>query len=662
MSYSNLIFNNSEEEPVLGVQNTAIGNPRTPPVIVTYNNTQIHTITGPVPKITISHSTSNDSNDLPEYIRTTIQLEGKIVKMVPTSGAFSGVMAAMSGLQNTFTACPMSDLIITCDSNILFHASGSILKDLNFQPSNDNWTKTADYSITLESLSVIPYGNKSYSSGPKSVTNKVDRWSVEQIDDIFFTDTSISMAGRSEYEWSNPILNSPPPNINSSSSSISSSSSTLGIKTIPQFRVTHTVSAKGLPIYPTSTTTYENAPDGSVVTTTSLEHAPCSTNSLTQMCVKNAREWVTTQINLGATSGYMPYLNMPNAQFYNHIRSVNIDLSTYEITDTWLAMNENIPYIDNYTIESSIDENMVKTVRVVGNIVGLHPVSSSGIKNDLLINIEPGKPLTPYVKKPDGSAITYNKLDSEIITTTTSEPSPGNTLPTFTTTSAGTQGSILTTSNKYGHALAGWTHDIKPYLYRRACLVINTHDRTIDYINATNITSAPANHIYAKDRLLSPIPYSITEGHDPRKGTISYSAEYRNSFKIISGVISENIDISYDVPRDEVATIAVPGRALGPILSRTGRSASRKTININVVVLPPRNLSEAYLNQTTCPLYTGGFIYTTIKNIIQANRPGGISYVQSDNESWSPSQGRYSRSVQWIYQGCSISTNYITGN
>ena len=225
--------------------------------------------------------------------------------------------------------------------------------------------------------------------------------------------------------------------------------------------------------------------------------------------------------------------------------------------------------------------------------------------------------------------------------------------------------------DKYNNALSGWLYDIKPHLYRRACLVMNSVDRTLQYTNPALSNQPPNNPIYSRERPLSTIPSTMNEGHDPRKGTINYSVEYRNNLRIISGVISENIDVQYDVPHDEVATITVPGRALGPILARTGRSASRKTINISVVVMPPTGVNGTLLSSRECPVYTGGSVYKTIQDIILGNKPfvgsplinsrntNGIVYTQADNESWSPSQGRYSRNVQWIYQACNIGKDYM---
>lgn len=639
MAYSNLILSASSSDQPITFSSQAISSPN---VQVKWNNSGIHIFSGPVPLVDIGHTVNNGSNDLPESITTSIRLQGKIVRhsnsgdnagLIPPHGGISGIIGAARELKQLFSNCPYGVLSIVCDDNTLFAASGAIVKDINFSQSDDNWTKTADYDISLESISPI---SGSYEPEPP-VTNKTDRWSIEQIDDSFYTDIDQDISHQAS-EYSNPVLGAtytnriPGQNVGGGNTT----SSLLRVVNLPQFRITHSVSARGIP--PATGSGCLNL----------LE--------VNRLCLINAKSWVNKQLgrsfqNSSATSGLMPYIaHLPSSTFFfNHIRSVNIDLTTYEVTDSFLAMPTGIPYTETYTLESSTDENFTKTVRVVGNIAGLHPLNT-GLFSTNGLDLDPSGAIEVSNLLSEPSAINnpFVRLDDN---TLSQRPN--------------------IKSNQYHNALSGWLYDIKPHLYRRACLPMNTPDRSLNYTNPALSNRPPENPIYSKERPLSPIPNSITEGHDPRKGTISYSAEYRNNLRIISGVISENIDINFDVPHDEVATISVPGRALGPILARTGRSASRKTLNISVVVVPPTGLSGTLLNNTECPMYTGGNVYKTIQDIIGGNKPftgsplissrntNGIVYVQSDSEQWSPSNGRYSRNVQWIYQACDISKDYM---
>jgi hypothetical protein len=648
MVYSNLILG-TDNNTAFNTQNFLAQADDPNKVIVQYNGSGIHNITGPVPLIDISNNINNGTNDLPESVTSSIKLQGKIVRndpvmnpsLIPPTGGISGILGAITTLKKLFTDCPYGTLKVLCGTTELYVASGVIVKDINFSQTGDNWVKTADFDISMEST--IPISG-SYAPDPPT-TNKTDKWTIEQVDDSFYTNITHNISHQAA-EYSNPVLgatfSSQIPAQNVGGGNVGSSS--IKIINLPQFRVTHSVSAKGL--VPTTGASCTNIAD------------------INKLCLDNAKDWVNKQLSrsvqLGTPtpSGFMPFIaHLPTSTyFFNHIRSVNIDLTTYEVTDSWMAMPSGIPYTETYTLETSVAEDFTKSVRVVGNIAGLHPIHTGLISDGLDLDINNKIDTTGLMTSPSSIISNYNNLDQNAT----------NILGQNIDTGGG-----VIKDNKYHNALSGWLYDIKPHLYRRACIVMNTPDRTLDYINPALTTQPPENPIYSRERPLSTIPSNITEGHDPRKGTISYSAEYKNSFKIISGVISETIDINYDVPHDEVATIAVPGRALGPILSRTGRSASRKTMNISVVVVPPLNLPGTLLHRPECPLYTGGNVYRTINDLIYGNKPftgssligsrntNGIVYTQSDSEQWSPSQGRYSRNVQWIYQACSINKDYM---
>lgn len=641
MVYSNLILNSNDTTKFNSQSFTAQAEDPNK-VIVQYNGTGIHSITGPVPLIDISNVINNGTNDLPESITSSISLDGKIVRndpvlnvgLIPPTGGISGILGAINTLKKLFTECPYGTLKVLCGDRELYAASGVLVKDINFTQTGDNWVKTADFNISLEST--VPISG-SYEPDPPT-TNKNDRWTIEQIDDSFYTNIAHDISHQ-RAEYSNPVLGAtyesqiPPQNVGGGNATRSS----IKIVNLPQFRITHSVSARGL--VPTTGTSCTNIAD------------------INKLCLDNAKAWVNKQlaksVKIGSTtaSGILPFMaHLPTSTyFFNHIRSVNIDLTTYEVTDSWLAMPSGIPYTETYTLETSTADDFTKSVRVVGNIMGLHPIHTGLVGNGLDFDIGDKIDVTGLMTSPSSITSNYNNLDSQ------STNIPGGNIK----------------NNQYHNALSGWLYDIKPHLYRRACIVMNTPDRTLNYINPALSNQPPQNPIYSRERPLSTIPSSVTEGHDPRKGTISYSAEYRNTFKIISGVISENIDINYDVPHDDVATIPVPGRVLGPILSRTGRSASRKTMNISVVVMPPLDINGTLLYRPECPLYTGGNVYKTINDLIYGNKPftgssligsrntNGIVYTQTDNEQWNPSQGRYSRNVQWIYQACSINKDYM---
>ena len=110
-------------------------------------------------------------------------------------------------------------------------------------------------------------------------------------------------------------------------------------------------------------------------------------------------------------------------------------------------MPSGIPYTETYSIESSTNEDLTKNVRVVGNIVGLHPVATGLINNGL--DIQPNSSIDTSVSltKPATINSSFSRLDDNA---TSTQP---NIKP-----------------DKYNNALSGWLYDIKPHLYRRAWL------------------------------------------------------------------------------------------------------------------------------------------------------------------------------------------------
>ena len=670
MVYSNLLLSNN-------MTSQAAGGGSDSKIQVLWNGSGLHKYAGPVPFVDISSSINSNSNGIPESVTTSINIEGKIVRysnlsdnsaLTPPTGGISGIIGAIEQIKKLFEEKPYGTFEIKCDSNTLYSASGVVIKSTNFNKTGNNWITTADYTIALETTKSLSTGNKS-----EYVTDRSISWNVEQIEDASYTDMSMSLSQKAEY--SNPVLGATDTNhvpaTNIGGTSVYNGS--VGVRSVPQFRITRRVSARGL-VPPNSSGTGGN-----------------DLVSLNALCIRYAKDWVNEQLASGIVSNGSynyndPYVNVPfynssapssGTWLYNHVRSVSIDRTTYEVSDTWLAMPSGIPYTETYSLECSSGEDYIKTVRVVGNIVGLNIAHDDILRGNsgILPSGTTGSSVTPSSNIPHKIDLSYSissrptestnykKLDDSNANGQSSSPSTFN-------SSAGSSSNIY--PNKYQNALSGWLYDIKPYLYKRACIAINTPDRSLDYVTPDGTTPRPLNNpIYSKESLLGVNPVNVTEGHDPRKGTISYSVEYNNKFVIITGVVSENIDISYDVPHDSVSEVFVPGRALGPILARTGRSAMRKTININVVVVPPTGLSGTLLRDSACPLWTGGTVYSQIKQIINGNKPytgsalitrsndNGIVYTQNDTEQWNPSQGRYSRNVSWVYQQCDITKTYL---
>jgi hypothetical protein len=301
----------------------------------------------------------------------------------------------------------------------------------------------------------------------------------------------------------------------------------------------------------------------------------------------------------------------------------------------------------------------MKTVRVQGQIRGLN--------------------ITPFAVMSGSSSYTIPDASGKINLSGGTQLLPTSTMPTHPVLDLMSSNSTVTSTypNKYQNALSGWIYDIKPYAYRRASLAMRSPDRAGNtYTNPANVRTPPNNPFYCEENLLNPNPTSTTEGHDPRKGTISYSVEYTNKLNLISGVLSENISINDTGPTDVFGESFIIGRRLGPILqSLNAKTSARKDVSIDVTVVPPSSAATLTMKAPGCPLYIGGSIYTAIDSLIIALSPFGAQtstyfgnvrgvqpgqvFVSQDNQTWNPSDGRYSRSVSWVYQQCNNSRNYL---
>lgn len=634
-----------------------------PKIVVEYNGTAIHTITGPVPVVNIGYNVTSDENNLPESLTTNITLTGKILRK-PEDGnmprvdsdknmpGFSGIMAGVSGLQNLFSECPYGTITFKCDTHTLYQMSGLRLTNLDFQNTEDNWTQTADYSISLETTESLISDDET----DKYVTDRSDSWNIEPLDDAVYANFDKTV--QSKIENSNPKLGIPS-SFGKTNTNTTTETNTLKIINIPQFRITRRLSAKGL-VPPVDPICKQNNNDN-------------ENEDVRSRLYVLAKAWVENMskkaFNRSSSNSSSPYFANPfdqNLFAFNHNRTINIDIfnGTYETNDTWLAMPSGVPYTETYTIESSTGSDFIKTVRVAGNIVGLSITDQNLMTNSGVLPsgsgdagiIDAQLTLGAYnVNGQTPASISYNTLDA--ITSAGSIVPPSQTIE----------------NNRYENALNAWVNHIKPFLYRRASLVLNSEDRTLEYSKpfAVEPPEPPNNPIYSKEALLSTIPISTSEGHDPRKGTISYNYEYNNKLMVISGIISENINVSYDNSIDSTNETVVLGRPIGPIVQRVGRSLPRKTISVDIAIPPITAIDQISLNSPQCPLYRKNYIFQTVEKIIEAHRPyspskflnepiynEGLVYTSNDTEQWSPTAGTYSRSVSWLYQPTNISQDF----
>jgi len=201
-----------------------------------------------------------------------------------------------------------------------------------------------------------------------------------------------------------------------------------------------------------------------------------------------------------------------------------------------------------------------------------------------------------------------------------------------TRTYGSSPGSFTITETKYA-AASGYYQIIKPWIPYRVSTIGAT-------VNPT--------------RSFNGIPLSVSVGHNLNQGQITYSYVYDDRpSNAITGALTEIITINDNNPNDVFAVISVMGRRLGPVLQ-----------DVNTITNPTRDISIECLcapitATTASTLRTPpNNVRTDVQTLLcgfQAELTGAYSQVfkQNDTESWSPRDGRYSRSVSFIFQDCS---------
>lgn len=647
---------------IINAQSTGAG----PAVKVLFNGSGVHTVGGPTPFVDISTSVEANSVGIPEAITTKITLTGKIVRPQTDTPTGSGISHVVSGIKRLIETIFRPDIIgefkIECGTTspaTIYSASGVRVVGVDVTKTNDNWIQTADYTVVLE-------GYKSAISG-YSVKGMVDSWSIESLEDYTYSNFAINNISQKQ-EYHNPNLKPVAPSAGAPQPGGSqsgggggmspSANASLNVISIPQFKVSRTVGAVGIP------------------SGTGMASGLLNTSYL------NAKRWVEDRLAIslqtvgsnkppsgiislsGTPSGGTIAPNLATGYLYNHMRNTNFSITEgrYEVVDNWLAMPTGIGHIEDYSIEMQTDDKYIHTVSVKGEIRGLSFAGSSLGNNNTHVT---------------GQKINAPTIGGSFGTLSHKGPD------TDSTSSVNT-----IAANKYQNALSGWIYDVKPYLYRRASVAMNTADRTVGYIPPYNMggagaQSAPNNPVYCKHGLLNIIPVSTSESHNTRKGTISYSYDFNNKFTIISGVISENVSIEDTGPTDVVGEAFVLGRALGPVLQNLGtKTSAKKQVTVEVTVVPPSSLKGFFLQNNDCPLWTGGAVYNTIKTIIEGLKPFGDRptaffgspnqgrsggplnaqgqvFVSNDSQSWDPTNGRFVKTVTWTYQQCTNARNWL---
>ncbi len=633
---SNILNDDSSYAGILSGPSTGTGSGSsyTPSVQIIYNGTGLHQICGTTPMITLGHTFNRTEAGMLLSVTNKINLSGKIYDRQSSSTGIDYVLGKEKDLKNLFFNCPINTLEVKCgctgnnNGTLVVAFTGVRALSISTENSQDFLTKSIGYTIDLESVETSGSNNGAH------VVSASDTWNIEPVaDDYIYETFALAISTRPEYH--NPYGGNP-------SATSPQTHSSLQVNQIPQYKISRKLSARGV-----------------------LYESTCGTGSGYHNACLSAKHWVAERLATpwqanNASGIYFggdftaAAMTTNNLFLYNHIRATSFSVTegSYEVNDTWLAMPTGITHIEDYTIDVSTDEKFVKTVKVNGTIKGLRIAPTALVKDSA--NLMPSG---------DGKLAlsTYNQL--------------GQTGTVGYSMDSGT--STTNRANRYENALMGWHSGVKPFLYRRASSALNAPRYTNTYVPSSYSRTTPLNNpTYSKDSLLNVIPWSTSEAHDPRKGIITYGYEFNNKFTMISGVISESINIDDTGPTDVVAEVFVIGRRLGPILqSLSAKTSAKRSVNIDITVMPVTGIDQYFMTNANCPMFTGGNAYNTIEKILEGlkpfgNRdasvgftartpPNGQVYQTENSQSWNPTEGRYTRKAAWVYQQCNNDKLYL---
>ena len=604
---------------------------------------QVGTDEAPSPLVSITKNFIQNDIGITTAVEDTVNVEGYIIATGVSTGAGPSVfLAKASGLEAHLLSNPIAALEIKCgpegSENVLYKLDSARATDLALNKSENNWTQYLTYNMTFIGVN----SGLITGVGQAPVRNTIDSWSIEPVSDLVNFE-HITMNARIK-------------------TSDGSASKDVHEYNFPKFKVTHTVAANGI---------RDNRTD--------LKGGEDVEKAYAQ-ALENAGKWVSGRLdaaeNQDGNRSVAPRADEDPNRKYDFVRSVNFDMNTalYQVVDSWTSMPSGSLFTEEYTLEVSTNEKYQKTIRVNGNIQGAIGASSTYIVQ--------GIPLTP------SGDVQLASLGGSGVAAIT-----GDVLVPHTGKTDGWESITTTGNSRFDNASIAWhgsasngggaSNDggIKNLLYWRASTALNASKAGIyteDFIPSNyNRLSVTNNPINSKEALLNPIPISTSETLDPKKGSISYSYEFSNKLSAISGAISESVTVNDTGPTDVLAEVFVLGRQLGPVLQNLGsKTTTTRDISIDLTVMPPTGFNGFFMTQAACPLYKGGTIYNLVSAMVSGLRPfgprdasvfpGGTRdaltrgqvFVRRDDESWNPSEGRYSRSISWAYQQCNTSIDW----
>jgi hypothetical protein len=135
------------------------------------------------------------------------------------------------------------------------------------------------------------------------------------------------------------------------------------------------------------------------------------------------------------------------------------------------------------------------------------------------------------------------------------------------------------------------------------------------------------------------LAFATSEAHLPPQGQITYSYEFNSTpLPITPGALSESVNVSDDDAIPLIAVFPIPGSGdAGPVIQDLNAiSEKKRSVTIEIVMPPSANLADIT-----------GYPVVDISPYV----PSGTGVKKTgDNRQWNPVNGRFVRTVSWIYK------------
>ena len=298
----------------------------------------------PVPQLTMDQQYRRINDGKIENLQINFTLEGKILQKFtedtnPTDKdkapeAFKQLLVEAEDLRDVFSQDGFLQIDGSNSTAIITnqHADGTNQKidrfpckvqSIQFNPTENNWTQSLDYSISLLSDANGPCGSGVIDSMSNS-------WQLSP-----YTEYPKFISGQPDISGVSGIAN---------------------IVAVPGFKITHNVSAVG------TYTPNEETEDA------------CDGDEIAKIRINNAVNWLNENFN----NGYPSFLE--KEPIFDFVRQIDYNVAdgSYGINDsfTWISGGTGVSYLDSFSLDTSFDASSdTRSVTVQGNILGLEGYS-----------------------------------------------------------------------------------------------------------------------------------------------------------------------------------------------------------------------------------------------------------------------------------------------